>query len=126
MHQSCLLLTSREMPGKLEPLQGKHSPVRALKVFGLGQAASQELLKDKELFGTPDDWDVLVHNYAGNPLTLQMAAATVRDVFGGSIVAFLHESTKPCLSTRRSTGNTEGMGHTNGSTAPRVARGQTL
>ena len=91
MHQSCLLLTSREMPGKLEPLEGKHSPVRALKVFGLGQAASQELLKDKELFGTPEDWGVLVHNYAGNPLALQVAAATIRDVFGGSIAAFLHE-----------------------------------
>ncbi len=91
VHQSCLLLTSREMPSNLEFLLGTHSPVRALRVFGLGVAASQELLKDKELFGTPEDWNLLIQNYVGNPLTLKMAAATVRDVFGGNIAAFLHE-----------------------------------
>jgi transcriptional regulator with XRE-family HTH domain len=91
VHQSCLLLTSREMPSNLEFQLGIHSPVRAFRVFGLGVAASQELLKDKALFGTAEDWNVLVQNYAGNPLKLKIAAATVRDVFGGNIAAFLHE-----------------------------------
>lgn len=90
-HQSCLLLTSREMPSELEPLAGTQSPVRALKVFGLGRPESQELLKDKELFGAQETWDVLVEHYAGNPLALKMAAATIREVFGGNIATFLRE-----------------------------------
>ncbi|HEU5227922.1 MAG TPA: NB-ARC domain-containing protein [Ktedonobacteraceae bacterium] len=90
-HQSCLLLTSREMPGDLELLQSSGSPIRTLMISGLEQAASQELLRDKDLFGTREDWKRLVQNYAGNPLSLKIAASTVQEVFGGSIAAFLHE-----------------------------------
>jgi len=90
-HQSCLLLTSREMLGELEPLEGTQSPIRALKVLGLGWAESQQMLKDKDLFGAPEAWDMLVRHYAGNPLALKLAAATVREVFGGNIAAFLHD-----------------------------------
>jgi WD40 repeat protein/transcriptional regulator with XRE-family HTH domain len=90
-HQSCLLLTSREMLGELEPLEGTQSPIRALKVLGLGWTESQQMLKDKDLFGAPEAWDMLVRHHAGNPLALKLAAATVREVFGGNIAAFLHE-----------------------------------
>jgi hypothetical protein len=65
VHQSCLLLTSREMPSNLEFLLGTHSSVRAFRVFGLGVAASQELLKDKVLFGTPQDWNALILKRTG-------------------------------------------------------------
>ena len=34
-HQSCLLLTSREKPADLVPLEGSRSPVRALRLAGL-------------------------------------------------------------------------------------------
>src|SRR5207302_9274763 len=34
-HQSCLLLTSREKPSELVPLEGSHKPVRALRLAGL-------------------------------------------------------------------------------------------
>ena len=88
-HQSCLLLTSREMPGELEPLIGMQSSVRALKVFGLGRDESQELLKDNNLFGTDEDWNVLIKRNMGNPLTLKMAATTMREMFSGSIAGFL-------------------------------------
>ncbi len=91
LHQSCLLLTSREMLSELEPLEGTHTAVRELKLAGLGQTASQELLKDKDLFGTQQDWEHLVQHYSGNPLALKIVAATVRDIFGGSIAAFVHE-----------------------------------
>ncbi len=90
-HQSCLLLTSREMLGELEPLEGTQSPIRALKVLGLGWTESQQMLKDKDLFGAPEAWDMLVRHHAGNPLALKLAAATVREVFGGNIAAFLHD-----------------------------------
>jgi WD40 repeat protein/transcriptional regulator with XRE-family HTH domain len=90
-HQSCLLLTSREMLGELEPLEGTHSHVRRLKLPGLGRAESQELLSDKELFGEQADWEHLVQHYSGNPLALKIASATVRDLFGGDIAAFVQE-----------------------------------
>lgn len=91
VHQSSLLLTSREMLGELEPLAGTHSHVRRLKLPGLGQAESQELLSDKELFGEQADWEHLIQNYSGNPLALKIASATVRDLFGGDIAAFVRE-----------------------------------
>ncbi|WP_376794912.1 NB-ARC domain-containing protein [Thermogemmatispora sp.] len=90
-HQSCLLLTSRELPGELEPLEGPLSPVRALKLFGLEREAIQQLLEERRLVGSPHAWDELVHHYAGNPLALKLAAATVQEVFGGQIEAFLRE-----------------------------------
>lgn len=90
-HQSCLLLTSREMLNELEPLVGTHAAVRALKLSGLGQLASQELLADKDLFGIPQDWNYFVHQYSGNPLALKIVAATMQDLFGGDIAAFVRE-----------------------------------
>jgi WD40 repeat protein/transcriptional regulator with XRE-family HTH domain len=90
-HQSSLLLTSREMLGELEPLEGTHSHVRRLKLPGLGHSESQELLSDKELFGAQEDWEHLIQNYSGNPLALKIASTTVRDLFGGDIAAFVQE-----------------------------------
>ena len=94
-HQSCLFLTSREMLAELEPLEGSHASVRGFKLAGLGQSESQELLKDKDLFGTPQDWEQLIGSYSGNPLALKIVAATVRDLFGGSIAAFVKEGPVP-------------------------------
>ena len=90
-HQSCILLTSREMLSELEPLEGRQAAVRILKLGGLEQAASQQLLKDKDLVGSQSDWEQLVQRYSGNPLALKIVAATVRDLFGGDIAAFVHE-----------------------------------
>ena len=90
-HQSCLLLTSREMLTELEPLEGTHAAVRVLKLSGLKQLASQELLEDKDLFGTQQDWTQLVQHYSGNPLALKIVGATVRDLFGGDIATFVRE-----------------------------------
>ncbi len=91
-HQSCLLLTSREMPLELEVSEGVSTPVRVMKVTGLTSSASQAMLTDKGLFGTADAWDIFVHYYTGNPLALKIAAATVRDLFGGDLTAFLREA----------------------------------
>jgi WD40 repeat protein/transcriptional regulator with XRE-family HTH domain len=90
-HQSCVLLTSREMLSELEPSASPHAAVRALKLSGLARAASQELLSDKDLFGAPEVWGAFVHHYAGNPLALKIAAVTVHDLFGGDIAVFLRQ-----------------------------------
>jgi WD40 repeat protein/transcriptional regulator with XRE-family HTH domain len=91
-HQSCVLLTSRELLRELEPLEGAHSLVRALKLGGLQHSASLELLKDKVLFGPEQAWERFVQHYAGNPLALKIAAATVRDLFDGDLVAYLSDT----------------------------------
>src|SRR2546428_2774882 len=39
VHQSCLLLTSREEPSDLVPLEGSRTPVRALRLSGLEREA---------------------------------------------------------------------------------------
>jgi WD40 repeat protein/transcriptional regulator with XRE-family HTH domain len=48
-HQSCLLLTSREKPAELRPLEGKHSKVHSLRLTGLDVAACKQLCMEKEL-----------------------------------------------------------------------------
>jgi WD40 repeat protein/transcriptional regulator with XRE-family HTH domain len=91
-HQSCVILTSRERPVDLEVIEGKEAPARLMKLTGLTSPASQALLVDKRLFGPSGSWDVFVHYYTGNPLALKIAAATVRDLFGGDLAAFLREA----------------------------------
>ena len=58
----------------------------------MASAASQALLSDKELFGEAQAWEAFALHYSGNPLALKIASATVRDVFGGDLAAYLHEA----------------------------------
>src|SRR2546421_2118901 len=90
-HQSCVLLTSREKPREIEPLEGVRSPVRTLRLVGLDDQAAQALLSDKELRGTPAAWQRLVAGYAGNPLALKIVAQTISDLFDGDLDRFLQE-----------------------------------
>jgi WD40 repeat protein/transcriptional regulator with XRE-family HTH domain len=92
-HQSCLLLTSREKPGDLVPLEGMRSPVRTVRLAGLDAVACQQLLAEKGLAGTQEDWGRLVESYAGNPLALKVVAETITDLFAGAIVPFLKQGT---------------------------------
>jgi transcriptional regulator with XRE-family HTH domain len=90
-HQSCVLLTSREKPREIEPLEGVRSPVRSLRLVGLDEPTARVLLADKGLSGTSDAWQRLVAGYAGNPLALKIVAQAVFDLFGGDLDRFLHE-----------------------------------
>jgi transcriptional regulator with XRE-family HTH domain len=90
-HQSCLLLTSREKPADLVPLEGSRSPVRALRLAGLDGRAGAQLLAEKDVAGSPHDRVRLVEVYRGNPLALQIAAQTIVELFRGEIVPFLEQ-----------------------------------
>jgi hypothetical protein len=90
-HQSCVLLTSREKPKELAPLEGVRSPVRTLRLVGMDEQAAQALLSDKGLGGTPAAWQRLVATYAGNPLALKIVAQAISDLFGGDLDRFLEE-----------------------------------
>jgi WD40 repeat protein/transcriptional regulator with XRE-family HTH domain len=90
-HQSCVLLTSREKPREIEPLEGSRGPVRSLRLVGMDEQTARLLLADKGLGGTPVAWQRLVEGYAGNPLALKIMAQAVFDLFGGDLDRFLEE-----------------------------------
>jgi len=90
-HQSCLILTSREKPREVAQAEGKASAVRSLYITGLGQAEGQEVLRDRDLYGSQENWAALVDLYSGNPLALKLVAGLIREVFSGDIVRFLQQ-----------------------------------
>jgi WD40 repeat protein/transcriptional regulator with XRE-family HTH domain len=92
-HQSCLLLTSREKPAVLRPLEGKRSPVRSLRLCGLDTTACEQLFAENEIEGTPQEQLRLAEAYTGNPLALRIVTETITDLFGGHIGQFLAEGT---------------------------------
>src|SRR5712692_364052 len=90
-HQSCLLLTSREKPGDLVPLEGSRAPVRALRLARLDAGACQQLLAEKGVTGSVAEQLRLVEAYSGNPLALKIVAQTIVELFDGLIVPFLEQ-----------------------------------
>ncbi|OLB62797.1 MAG: hypothetical protein AUH94_04380 [Ktedonobacter sp. 13_2_20CM_2_54_8] len=90
-HQSCLLLTSREKPSDLVPLEGSRAPVRALRLARLDAEACQQLLAEKGVAGSVAEQLRLVEAYAGNPLALKIVARTIVELFDGQIVPFLEQ-----------------------------------
>ena len=98
-HQSCLMLTSREQIQGLAPLEGEVLPVRSLRLNGLQTNDGQSLFIDKGPFiGTHDQWQMVVHHYAGNPLALKIVASTIGDFFNGDLSYFLTVvEQSPCL-----------------------------
>lgn len=90
-HQSCLLLTSREKPSDLVPLEGNRAPVRTLRLAQLDVEACQQLLAEKGVGGLVTEHLRLVEAYAGNPLALKIVAQTIRELFNGQIAPFLEQ-----------------------------------
>ena len=90
VHNSCLILTSREKPPGLNSLEGETLPARCLQVKGLSAATGRQLFDRIGTYqGTHPDWSRLVELYAGNPLALKITASFIRDVFEGDIPEFL-------------------------------------
>ena len=90
-HQSCVLLTSREKPTEIQPLESVRGLVRSFRLAGIDEQTAQALLLDKGLRGTPVAWQHLVASYAGNPLALKIVAQVISDLFNDDIDRFLHE-----------------------------------
>ena len=90
-HRSCLLLTSREKPAELVPMEGTRSPVRAVRLGGLDADAGGQILVEKDVAGSPHDRARLVEVYGGNPLALKIVAQSIVALFGGEIVPFLEQ-----------------------------------
>ncbi len=90
-HQSCMLLTSREKPSDLMPLEGSRAPVRALRLARLDADSCQQLLAEKGVAGSAAEQTRLIEAYAGNPLALKIVAQTIVELFDGQIAPFLEQ-----------------------------------
>lgn len=91
-HTSCLLLTSREKPSTLIPLEGESFSVRTMDLKDLGEIEVREICTAHGCYATAQrDWHHLKQHYSGNPLAIKIAATTIRDLFDGSIAAFLEQ-----------------------------------
>ncbi len=88
-HRSSLVLTSREKPAELGPLEGHTAPVRSLQLTGLDDRACQLILEAKNIVGTATEVSALARLYGGNPLALQLVAEPIRELFGGDVGVFL-------------------------------------
>jgi len=88
-HQSCLLLTSREKPSALVPLEGTQAPVRTLRLAPLEAKSCEHLLAEKGVTGLAAEQARLIDLYAGNPLALKIVAQTIVDLFDGELALFL-------------------------------------
>ncbi|MBU7584965.1 MAG: hypothetical protein KAF91_19005 [Nostoc sp. TH1S01] len=89
VHQSCMVLTSREKPQEVIALEGETLPVRSWQLTGLSAIAALQLIRTKSFFcGSDTDWQNLIQHYAGNPLALKIIATTIQDLFDGNIAEF--------------------------------------
>ncbi len=91
-HQSCLLLTSRELPQKIAYLSQESGPIRNLALSGLQDQAGLDLLRAHGLPGGNEALARLVHHYSGNPLALKLVADTAQTLFAGDTQVLLSET----------------------------------
>ncbi|MDY6805229.1 MAG: NB-ARC domain-containing protein [Cyanobacteriota bacterium] len=81
-HNSCLLLLSREKPKEID-----NPHCRALQLGGIKDGA-REILASRGLTNQKR-WKQLIHLYGGNPSWLKIIAATIEELFNGSVEQFL-------------------------------------
>jgi NB-ARC domain len=86
-HNSCILLLSWEKPTEIATLEGENRHCRSLQLGGLGELAA-EILAEKELTDE-HKWSELIQLYGGNPSWINITAATIADLFNGSVDRFL-------------------------------------
>ncbi|MDV2995748.1 MAG: hypothetical protein N4J56_005402 [Chroococcidiopsis sp. SAG 2025] len=90
MHQSCLILTSREKPKEIIAYSGEKLAVRSLQLTGLQVTEINAIYQTINTFwGTPEEWQQLVDYYSGNPLSLKIVASAIQALFDGNISQFL-------------------------------------
>jgi WD40 repeat protein len=88
-HQSCLVVTSREKPAAIIPLEGEQLAVRSLLLAGFTADDSDRLFDAKGLSVSRFGRDRLLALYSGNPLALNIVATSICDLFDRNIDDFL-------------------------------------
>ncbi|MGB8686587.1 MAG: ATP-binding protein [Microcoleus sp.] len=86
-HQSSLILLSWEKPREITALEAENRATRTLHLKGLGEK-SAEILREKGL-ADEEKWSELIALYQGHPSWLNIIAATIWELFDGSVSLFL-------------------------------------
>jgi hypothetical protein len=89
-HQSCMILTSREMPSEVLPPDSNDTMVRSLQLSGLQEEARQ--MFRHELAIAPETTQ-LIDFYRGNPLALTVVSRSIYSMFDGDVQTFLEQET---------------------------------
>ncbi len=88
-HQSCFLVTSREIPLTFWSRGGDNSTTRYFQLMGLNITEAKKLLQHQGyLKGSDREQQKLIHYYAGNPLALKIISASIYDIFDGNLTEF--------------------------------------
>jgi len=90
-HQSSLILLSWEKPREIATLEAENLSTRTLHLKGLGVEAA-EIFKEKGL-ADEEKWSDLIAFYQGHPSWLNIIAATIWELFDGSVSLFLADGT---------------------------------
>jgi WD40 repeat protein len=90
-HRSCVILTSREKPIGLSAKEGPYLPIRSYQLKGVEPTTADQILRDQGIRSKAGGG--LIDRYNGNPLALKIAIATIQDLFGGDVAAFLAADT---------------------------------
>ena len=90
-HQSSLILLSWEKPREIATLEAENLSTRTLHLKGLGVEAA-EIFKGKGL-ADEEKWSDLIDLYQGHPSWLNIIAATILELFDGSVSLFLADGT---------------------------------
>ena len=91
VHESCCILTSREKPLEMGPMEGNRTLVRVHHLVGLDNDSASLLLQERDLIGDGEAVNQLIRVCSGNPLALKLIAETIRELFGNEIAPFLAE-----------------------------------
>lgn len=89
-HQSCLIMTSRELPQGIGLREGEAAPVRTLRLGGVQIKDAQSILHHKGIqrIDLPSLQTILSH-YGGNPLALKIVASGVLELGQGDLTTLV-------------------------------------
>lgn len=92
-HRSCVVLTSREKLNELVQIEGSKSPVRSLRLDGLGEVEGYKVCVTKGYSGSESKLNPLIKRCGGNPLALKVITTTLQDIFDNNVAEFLKQET---------------------------------
>lgn len=91
-HRSVIIVTSRVHPESLASSEGEQKPVRVRRLSGVSIKDGTSIVQSiAAIEAHPNAWRKLVTFYDGNPLSLEVVARHIEQVYDGALERFLEE-----------------------------------
>lgn len=100
-HQSCMLLTSRDIPTEFSGTSDSTALARSYHLSGLTVTAAESIVAQYGVSGSLEALDALNKMYSGNPMALKLVSETIGRFFGADIHQFLHSDSTVFNDIRR-------------------------